>query len=169
MQIPRLFAGSDFNNYIPVNENQKQALAALTGDAAYCSYYIYGDYGSGKTHLLYSQFRKMALDFNLGVKCFIRSTKDLLKELQDEELGKSESIIIKSIEEGKDIHLFWDDADKFKVTDFKLESIFDLIDKIYRNCQHMTITSNCNLIELQEKLSPAICRRIDDICTKVKL
>ncbi len=67
------------------------------------------------------------------------------------------------------LFLFWDDADKVKVTDWKLEALFNVIDNIYRHNMHLTVTSNLDLTELQEKLSPAICRRIDDICRKVEL
>ena len=139
------------------------------------SYFFEGPYGSGKTHLLYSQYRAVALgeEFleNLDLYTVFRTTHELLDEFQQHELGKKEMRLLQALsgENASWLHLFWDDADKFKVTDFKLEMLFHLIDMIYKHNANLSITSNLNLIELQEKLSPAICRRIDDICEKVKL
>ena len=59
---------------------------------------------------------------------------------------------------GKRYHLFWDDIDKFKMTDLKSQGLFDLIDTIYRNGLSLTLTSNFTLKELVdlEKLHPAL-------------
>ncbi len=133
---------------------------------------IQGPYGSGKTHLLYAQYRE-----NLHVygdkNCLVRSTHELIKELQDEEIHGITSIVNAALKKeiigAPLLHLFWDDADKMKVSDFRQEILFDLIDRIYKHEQAITLTSNLTLQELQEKLSPAIVRRLDDICTVISL
>jgi hypothetical protein len=59
-----------------------------------------------------------------------------------------------------------DDLDKFKVTDFRSQELFNLIDSIYRNGQILTITRNFTLKEPGEleKVHPSFIRRIDEIC-----
>jgi DNA replication protein DnaC len=170
MSIPSRFVNCTFENFVPKNDKQKKAHDEIwITNKGYGDYFIVGPYGSGKTHLLYAQYRIYALNPVPGNDNFVRSTKDLITELQLHELGKKASAILDSLEHKKAVKLFWDDADKFKITEYKLESLFDLVDKIYKSESNLTITSNCNLVELQEKLSPAITRRIDDICQVVEL
>jgi len=68
-------------------------------------------------------------------------------------------------------HLFWDDIDKLKLTDFKSEVLFDLVDSLYRHNHGLTVTSNFSMRELmeRERMPPAIVRRLDDMCTAVEL
>jgi len=68
-------------------------------------------------------------------------------------------------------HLFWDDIDKLKVTDFKSEVLFDLVDSLHRHNQGLTVTGNFSMRELveRERTHPAIVRRFDDMCTAVEL
>jgi hypothetical protein len=86
-----------------------------------------------------------------------------------QEMGEGTCRPIQYVRDKTRFHMLWDDADKIKVTDFKMEGIFELIDGIYRHEMPLSITSNYDLNELQEKLSPAICRRIDDICVRIEL
>ncbi len=67
------------------------------------------------------------------------------------------------------LHLFWDDADKLKPTEFKYGVLFDLVDRIYRNEHSLTITSNLDIEKLEDVLTPAMVRRIDDICIDVEI
>ncbi len=77
-----------------------------------------------------------------------------------------DSPVLTQIRYGKRYHLFGDDVDKFKMTDFRSRGLFDLIDTIYRNNLALTLTSNFTLKELVdlEKLHPSLVRRIDEIC-----
>jgi DNA replication protein DnaC len=43
------------------------------------SYLLWGPYDSGKTHLLYAQYRQLAL---AGVPCNVRTADELLDEIQ---------------------------------------------------------------------------------------
>jgi len=54
------------------------------------SWYLAGSYGSGKTHLLYAQYRKMVLAGK--VKCHVRTTRDLVKELRRTEFDSEFNI-----------------------------------------------------------------------------
>lgn len=171
LTIPVRFQSCTFETYKPKSKKQADTLCKMS-EHPHESYFIHGPYGAGKTHLLYAQYRENY--FVYGEKnCFVRSTHELIRELQDEEVKEKPSPINLALKPQDTreilIHLFWDDADKFKVTDYREEALFDLIDRIYKNNEKLTITSNASLSELQEKLSPAICRRIDDICKLVEV
>jgi hypothetical protein len=68
-------------------------------------------------------------------------------------------------------HLFWDDIDKLKPTDFKSEVLFDLVDSLYRRRHGLTFTGNFYLRDLveHERMHPAIVRRLDDMCKLVEV
>ena len=177
LSIPARFRDQTFETYQPRNKLQVEALKRMSdeGPGEIGSYFLVGPYGCGKTHLLYSQYRNLSIgEPNFDLIYFFRTTHELLAELQSDQLEAANSRILLSLQltrfrDPSEVHLFWDDADKFKVTDFKLEMLFHLVDLIYRTNAKLSVTSNLDLLELQEKLSPAICRRIDDICEKVKL
>lgn len=170
--IPARFVGCTLESFKPRDPRQGAACAEIR-DRPAASFAIVGGYSRGKTHLLYAQYRWAAAVVGLDA-CFVRTTQELVRELQDDELERADSPILGILKKARcgqpvELHLFWDDADKLKVTDWKLEAIFGVIDGIYRHQLDLTITSNLDLSELQEKLSPAICRRVDDICTKLEL
>ncbi len=133
------------------------------------SYFLWGGYESGKTHLLYAQYRQLAL---AGVPCNVRTADELLDEIQRMELDEDFlSPVFARIRAGSRYHLFWDDADKFKISDFRAQALHELIDAIYRKCLSLTITSNFSLNELGEleKLPPSVIRRIDGMCSVLEV
>jgi DNA replication protein DnaC len=164
--IPKRFLYSEFENYNPVDATQAQAKAVMQSRPA-GSYYLHGDYSRGKTHLLYAQYRAL---ITTGRRCLVRTTKEILDELMQAEIDRDKgSALLNALSSSCQIHVFWDDCDKLKPTDFKEEALFNLIDTIYRGAHSLTMTSNCDLVELQKKLTPAMVRRIDDICTVVRV
>ena len=166
--IPSRFRKCSYENYIPKNKRQEAALSAMK-DNSTGSFLLIGAYGSGKTHLLTSQLRQYVFSAtNPGVYSF-KTTSELIHEIRQHEMGEMNCIPLECVRSGRKMHLFWDDADKIKITDFKLEGLFELIDGLYRHEMKLTMTSNFGLKELQEKLSPAIVRRIDDMCTRIEL
>jgi DNA replication protein DnaC len=166
--IPIRFRDCSFDNWYPKTPKQISAKAKMNETEYFGDFCLIGPYGCGKTHLLYAQFRIYCLDEPNAIFVF-RTTKELIDELVSDEMDQEESIILRSIKNKSELHLFWDDADKFKVTEYKQEALFNVIDAIYRHQQGLSLSTNLNLIELQEKLSPAICRRIDDICERIEL
>jgi hypothetical protein len=68
-------------------------------------------------------------------------------------------------------HLFWDDIDKLKVTDFKTEVLFDMVDSLYRQKHGLTVIGNYSMRDLieRERMHPAIVRRLDDMCRVVEV
>jgi DNA replication protein DnaC len=167
--IPERFRNSTFKSYQPQNPAQHQALVLMQGDME-GSWYLTGGYGSGKTHLLYAQYREMVLAGN--TRCHVRTTRDLIEELRRAELDDGfVSSVLAAASGSTHYHLFWDDADKLKLTDFKTEVLFDLVDSLYRRNHGLTVTSNYSMRDLieRERMHPAIVRRLDDMCRVVGL
>jgi DNA replication protein DnaC len=163
MEIPERFRGCTFESYHPRNSTQLRAHSQIK-DAPENSYFLHGPYGSGKTHLLLAQYRALVL---AGIPCDLRTTSQLLKEIQRMEFDSDFlSPVFLRIRSGRRYHLFWDDLDKFKMSDFRSQELFDLIDTMYRRNLSITITSNFTLKELGEleKAHPSFIRRIDEIC-----
>lgn len=165
--VPKRFSSAKLSSCKASNLKQKEALYIMQ-DKPMGSYFLCGDYGSGKTHLLYAQYAEI---INGDRVLYVTSMHNLLEIFRRESLGENDHpyhfLAISSGSE--ETHVFIDDIDKFKITDFKLEALFDFIDTIYRQNVALTVTSNMTLAELQEKLSPAICRRLDDICRVIML
>jgi DNA replication protein DnaC len=167
-QIPKRFSSVSIDNFIPKTDKQKKAIALLRQNVK-GSFLISGDYGQGKTHLLWAQYCEVADGNNIVYPSSMHELLEIFKRSATED-GFEKPTEFLAIDDGiEGTHVFIDDVDKFKLTDFKLESLFDFIDTIYRQNIGLTMTSNSTLMELQEKLSPAIVRRIDDICTKIEL
>jgi DNA replication protein DnaC len=96
------------------------------------NWYLTGAYGNGKTHLLYAQYREIVISGK--VCCHVRTIRELVEELRRAEFDDDfVSPVIAAASRREPYHLFWDDLDKLKMTDFKTEVLFDLVDSLY--CQ----------------------------------
>ena len=167
--IPVRFQGAAFESYQARNPQQERALA-LMREQAEGSWYMTGNYGSGKTHLFYVQFRAMTAAGR--ILCHARTTRELVAELRQAEMDDDfVSPVMKAACAGAPYHLFWDDIDKLKPTDFKTEVLFELVDALYRQNHGLTVTANYSFHELveRERMHPAIVRRLDDMCRVIQL
>ncbi len=167
--IPERFRDSTFKSYQPRTPKQHRALELMRMDPN-GSWYLTGSYGSGKTHLLYAQYREMV--FAGKTRCHVRTTRDLVEELRRAEFDEDfVSPVMAAASRSAPYHLFWDDVDKLKPTDFKTEVLFDLVDTLYRQNHGLTLTSNFSMHDLidRERLHHAIVRRLDDMCRVVEL
>jgi DNA replication protein DnaC len=134
------------------------------------SWYLAGSYGSGKTHLYYAQYRRLATAG--GILIHARTTRELVEELRKAEFESGfVSPVMQAACAPAPYHLFWDDIDKLKVTDFKTEVLFELVDALYARKHGLTVTANYSLGDLVagEWLHPAIVRRLDDMCRVIEL
>lgn len=167
-QIPARFRDCSFVNYTPVDTRQHTALTQIAGDFT-SSFFIHGDYARGKTHLATAQYAKLV---DIERSCEFLSMAELLTELRRSEMDAEYFCTVRHrVRSAEKFHLFIDDIDKFKVTDFKLEVLFDLFDTLYKRSLGLTVTSNHGLRELANSgaVHPSIVRRIDDICEVVEL
>lgn len=165
--IPARFRLSSFENYVPMDPMQERALSALKA-VPHGSFFLWGNYGRGKTHLATAQYRAL---IEGGQSCAFRSMGELLRELTDAVVRDETSTVIQSARYAESFHLFIDDIDKFKSTEFKHEALFDLLDTLYKRKLGLTITSNygLGLLVEMERVHPAIVRRIDDMCRAVQV
>ena len=164
-----MFRGATFESYRARNERQERA-AALMRALPEGSWYMTGHYGSGKTHLFYAQYRDMAVAGR--TRCHVRTTRELLEELRRMELeDEFVSPVMAAAYSCAPYHLFWDDIDKLKPTDFKTEVLFELVDALYRRKHGLTATGNYSLQDLveRERMHPAIVRRLDDMCRVIQI
>jgi len=133
-------------------------------------YYLTMAYGDGKTHLLYAQYREAILAGK--TRNHVRTTREVVQELRCAELDDgSISPVIASASKREPCHLFWDDIDKLKPTDFKTEVLFDLVDTLYRRKHGFTVTGSYSQRDLvdRERMHPAIVRRLDDMCRVIEV
>jgi DNA replication protein DnaC len=167
--IPVRFQGAVFESYSARNPQQERALA-LMRELPERSWYMTGNYGSGKTHLFYAQYREMMMAGR--ILCHVRTTRELVQELKQAEMDDDfVSQVMKAASASAPYHLFWDDIDKLKPTDFKTEVLFELVDALYRQKHGLTVTANYSFHELveRERMHPAIVRRLDDMCRVIQL
>ena len=162
--IPQRFQDSSFDSFKPRDPKQQRALSLMLGDPG-GSWYLTGAYGNGKTHLLYAQYRELVTAGK--VRCHVRTTRELVEELRRVEFDEDfVSPVIAAASRRAPYHLFWDDIDKLKLTDFKTGVLFDLVDSLYRQKHGLTVTGNYSMRDLveHERMHPAIVRRLDDMC-----
>jgi DNA replication protein DnaC len=77
--IPERFKDSTFDSHGPRNPKQARALDLMREDSR-SNWYLTGSYGSGKTHLLYAQYREVVLGGKL--RFHVRTTRELVEELR---------------------------------------------------------------------------------------
>ena len=167
--IPERFRDSSFESFKPRDPKQQRALSLMRKDP---ERQLVSDrrYGNGKTHLLYAQYRELVTAGQ--VRCHVRTTRELVEELRRAEFDEDfVSPVIAAASRRAPYHLFWDDIDKLKLTDFKTEVLFDLVDSLYRQKHGLTVTGNYSMHDLveHERMHPAIVRRLDDMCRLVEV
>jgi DNA replication protein DnaC len=170
------YAEADLNAMIHRNVRQENLLVKMRMDPG-ASYYISGLYSQGKTHFLVAQYRFQAL---AGRKCLLRTAHNLAEELRRADITANEkdpdiSEVMQLANLSKDGHLFVDDFEKIRNTDFRMEMLWNLLDTITRRQLRLTVTSNLPMIsqdgkpDLKGKLGSAIISRLDQICRRVEL
>ena len=154
-----IYAAARLEDMEPRSLSQRQALETIREHPT-ASYFIYGDYQSGKTHLMIAQYCYLA---ERGELCALRSPKELVRELQKAEVDDGYvSEVLRAARKAERFHLFWDDIEKApSLSNWREEVFRDLLDLIWRRNLRLTVTSNCTMRELEDKKlisSPAISR-----------
>ncbi len=166
--IGERFRNCSFESYIPEDDRQTLALGAMRERPA-GNFYLAGGYRRGKTHLMVAQYRTIV---ESGQSCLFVTMSELLYELRRKETDPDYfSVVADRVKYAEGFHLFIDDLDKFKPTDFRDQALYNLIDTIYRRKLGLTVTTNLSLgmMAESERLDPAIIRRIDDMCEVIEL
>lgn len=130
------------------------------------SYYIVGEYGKGKTHLLACLFDYYIKKYRLPIVKFFRET-DLINDWQDWEGGR---FLTTDELKTKDIMcIILDDIGRAKITERVQQEMYSLIDWVYTDNIKLLVSSNYKYDELSAKYGGATTRRIKDMCQTIKI
>lgn len=148
-----------FDNFKPRNRKQNLAYMKMSEGG---TFYVFGPYGTGKTHLSTAIVIKK---LKAGIPAAKISIPAYLKEIRK---FKEEQIDIEKM--AMEIpYLVLDDLGKEKITDWVQERFFDLVDKRYRGFKSFklqtTATSQVSLKNL--RLDGAIVDRITGMCEEI--
>ena len=169
LDLPARFRSASIKD-TPRSDSQAMAFDRIIKDPT-ASFFFWGDFEGGKTHVLAIQYRAMV---GRGIPCYFRTGDELVLELQraatatKENPYESEILSALSSATPGGFHLFWDDCDKvdWDRTPFRREAIGEVVDRIYRGSLGLTVTANYDLGEIskQEKIPQYVVSRIDRIC-----
>lgn len=174
--IGETFINKGLEEYIPKNESQVRVLEAFKINPE-GSFYLYGAFGSGKTHLLSAQYSAMVRDRSKKQMVFMTDIEYINSVRQRDPLIKPEDI--KKAKDG--VHLFFKDFGKTTPAAWALEELFNIFDAIYNRQGEggkfgISIASNSELSVIADRydiegtaLGGAIARRIEDMCEVYKI
>lgn len=142
--------------------------------------YIWGDRGTGKTHLAVALMREALKNINVivrngdyvinrrNVPCFI-SIPELLLEIRNSYSdGKSsEKLIIDKYTDND--FLVLDDLGAEKTSEWTMQILYIIVDRRYREEKKTIFTSNLSIEEISEKLDDRIASRIAGMCVSVPM
>lgn len=152
-----------FETYEPQNESQAEALKVMGEE--HRGFYLFGPWGTGKTHLLTASVLR-AID--RGINSVRISVPKLLHRIRKS--GRDDRAEIEELAQSIP-YLALDDIGKQKDTDWTEERLFMLLDERYKKwlageC-YTSITSNLPLKMLAERMDGATVDRIRGMCTAV--
>jgi len=153
-----LFESKTLDNYEGRNASMREAVRYLKKTPA-GSFFIYGDVGLGKTHLLAAIFEE-----NYTSGRWLSST--ILTETQLVDSIKSGAIREKLNEAAT---FYIDDIGKIKIANWDIEALFNFYNDVYRYNIGLVISSNYSLNDLAEIYGGAITRRIEERCEILKI
>ena len=150
-----------FENYKPQTEKQKQVFEEIS--KTHGSYYLYGPWGVGKTHLIAASVIRVIQKNILAVLISVPRLLDMIRKSGRDGDNSSLEKMAYSIP-----YLCLDDIGKQKDSDWTEERLFMLIDErdklIKTGEYHTSFTSQFPLQLLAERMDGAIIDRIRGIC-----
>lgn len=132
-----------------MKEAKKKILSSVND-----SYYIYGQVGLGKTHLLAGIYDKLYRNGD-----WLHAMVSTETQLID---GVKEGNIVKHLKDTSIVMV--DDMGKIKLASWDVEKLFNFYNDIYRFNVRLVISSNYSLEEISDIYGGAIARRIEERC-----
>lgn len=149
-----------FESYSPKHPTQQKALDRM--QRQHGSFFLFGPWGTGKTHLLTASVIRAISE---GIHAVAISMPHLLREFR--KFGRDERLDIEK-RAWEIPYLAIDDFGKQRDTDWTDERLFELIDRRYlgyiRGATCTSITSNSTMEDLAIKMDGAILDRIAGMC-----
>lgn len=174
--VGETFINKGFKEYIPKNESQVKVLEAFNRNPD-GNFYLHGDFGSGKTHLLSAQYSAMVRSRSEKLLVFMTDI-ELINSIK----RKDPLITVENVKRSEDgVHLFFKDFGKTNPTAWALEELFNIFDVIYNRQGEggkfgISVASNSELSVIADRydiegtaLGGAIARRIQDMCEVYKI
>lgn len=164
--LGKRFTDVRLDSIVPRNKKQSDLIKLLI-DKPDTSVFLYGDTGTGKSHIFAGIFNYWLAKGHKRVQFL--DDKTLKDEVRAAELEGSHGHLLKQYAEKE--HFFWEEAGKVTMSEFHRMSLHFLIDRLfYRDYKHIFITSNFSLSELGDEnyWGKFIARRLEDVCSIVK-
>jgi DNA replication protein DnaC len=148
-----IFEDKTLDNYEGRNASMREAKRRMKNSPDK-SFYIYGNVGLGKTHLLAGLFDLFFEDGRWTETIILTETqlKEAMKRTDDRiNLQQSTTVMI-------------DDLGKIGLADWEIQSTFNFYNDVYRYDLQLVISSNYSLEQIAEIYGGAIARRIEERC-----
>lgn len=125
---------------------------------------LYGSVGTGKTHLAAAVGWHIV--YELGYSVLFVPFTELLNELKNNMNNKEYVKDFMKKLYNSDL-LIMDDLGKEKYTEWSQEQLFSLLDKRYRDCKPIIVTTNYMPQELSRRVDEAVMSRIIGTCALI--
>lgn len=159
--LPLKLREKRFENYHPRNEKQKYALRQLSSGVP-C--YLFGPYGTGKTHLLAASVIQKRLELFPAI--FV-SAPWLFEQIRRESFRYQDDVD-KVIDDMVSVDfLAIDDLGKEKLTATVEEKLFMIVDRRLQNGLNTSFSSNFPLDHPDNRINGAIRSRIYEMCEEI--
>jgi DNA replication protein DnaC len=173
MGVPYNYLSKTINNY----KGSKKLIADIKKALdSPCGLYFCGPPGSGKTHLLASCMHIIIGDRTrkyTGLHAQFRSIPALYLEIKSSFSKDYKRTINELVEYYSYLpYLFLDDLGAERITDFTIETLYIILNNRISNSDgglRTFITSNYNLLQLQDKMDDRISSRILEHCEVFKI
>lgn len=133
--------------------------------------YIYGECGTGKTHIAYAIVKHLQEEIKFNVKLF--NIPALIRHLKEDFNDNNKSLLEENTNFGQLLNfaglLILDDFGTEKLTEWVEESIYSIINERYERMLPIIFTSNLEPSKLVEKYGDRIVSRIIGSCDIVEL
>ena len=146
------FVDKTIENYEGRTPSMAEAKKIIIKDP-FKSFFIYGNVGLGKTHLLAAIYELYHVDCRY-MKTKVVNETALMQEINEKkyfDLSDRTTIII-------------DDIGKVKMAAWEIQNLYDFYNDIYRREIVLVMSSNYSLPEIAEIYGGAITRRIEERC-----